>query len=42
MFNNSNNNNNNISVGAGAVAQGLRACTALPEDLSSVPSTHMR
>ena len=31
----------NMAVGAGEMAQRLRALTALPGDLGSVPSTHM-
>jgi hypothetical protein len=31
----------NKQIGAGEVAQRLREMTALPEDLSSIPSNHM-
>jgi hypothetical protein len=31
----------NLLIGAGETAQPLRALAALPEDLGSVPSTHM-
>jgi hypothetical protein len=31
----------NKNVGAGEIAQQLRALTALPEALSSIPSNHM-
>jgi hypothetical protein len=32
---------NSVSQGAGEMAQRLRALTALPEVLSSIPSNHM-
>jgi hypothetical protein len=34
-------NRNKKHIGAGEVAQWLRALSALPEDLNSIPSTHM-
>ena len=30
-----------FTIGAGEMAQWLRALAALPKDLSSIPSTHM-
>ena len=34
-------NRNKKHIGAGEVAQWLRALSALPEDLNSIPSNHM-